>query len=266
MPPFEGFDPTNHLRGGSSLYDNIVEEVNTYSNEFKHQFQTSFKKMHHEDVVATRDIIVGKHPLYEPGSPEYDQFVGSDKPLSSPPSPLMQQQQLKLQQQQSIANDNSRGSSKQPKDRRETSQKKKRKNGSAPVCNTPEVALEWLDLFAGICLATSNRPKDFSENTCSVVDVSEQPPTWSRPVQKRNGQDGKEDEGPQSFVPSADPVIQTTPRVLYPIAKYPSRLDSARLVEQRRKFLENQVSFKPLRLDTHKPRKPKKIPVCVKGY
>ena len=264
MPPLEGFDPTN-LRGGSSLYDNIVEEVNTYSNELKQQFQISFNKIHHEDVVATRDIIVGKHPLYEPGTPEYDEFVvASDAPLTSPPLPLMQQQ---------LPSENKSGRSfQQPNTQRETNQKKRRKNVSAPGCNgsndcsTPEVALEWLDLFAGICLATSNRPKDFSENACSVVDVSEQPPTWSEPARKTNGQYEKEDEGPQSFVPSADPSSIQKTRVLYPIAKYPSRLNSPRLVEQRRKFLENQVSFKPLRFDGRKPRQPKKIPVYVKGY
>ena len=247
-----------NLRGRSSLYDNIVEDVHTYSSELKQQFQISFQSKHREDVVATRDIIVGKHPLYEPGTPEYDEFVlGNDDVASSP---------LMMQQAQSGESDPNGRDSKYSRDQRETNQKKRRKKGLAPpVCSN----LEWLDLFAGICLATSNRTKYSPEHTCGGVTDVEQMATWSAQAQVRTkDQDEKEEEEPQMFGESpsspTNPAIQQI-RVLYPIAKYPSRLNSPRLVEQRRKFLENQVSFKPLRLEARKPRKPKQKTMYVKS-
>ena len=284
MPPLEGFDGSTNLQGGSSLYENIVGEVNTYSNELKHQFQISFTKIQNEDIAATRDIIVGKHPLYEPSSPEDEEFiVGNDaRSESSSSSLLMQEKQQQQQQQQQqpeqqpeqqLFENNDGRPSRQSGVQKETYQKKRRQNGS-PIgctdnsgCNTRDVALEWLDLFTGICLATSNRGSpNGSKNTHDAVDAPcQQPPTWSDPVRMTNCQDEKEDEGSQSFVPLEDPMIQKA-RILYPIAKYPSRLNSPRLVQQRRKFLEDQVSFKPLRLDARKPRKAKNVPVCVKGF
>ena len=235
MPPFEGLDAMN-LRRRSSLYDNIVDEVNSYGSGLKERFHISFHS-NREDVVATRDIIVGKHPLYEPGTPEWDKFVlGKEEEAQ-------EQHEEEYQELEELLHPDKTEDSAWQKE-----QRKRPSNGKPHGCQNPSDVLEWLEMFTTMCVAPK-APKNCSGwTTDDIVEPREE--EMKAEVQR---------------MPSAqsDDTSLPTPsmyknRVLYPIAKYPSRLDSQRLVEQRRKFLESQINFKPLRLESRKPRKPKK--------
>jgi len=48
-------------------------------------------------------------------------------------------------------------------------------------------------------------------------------------------------------------------RTVYPIAKYPARLNSPYLVQQRRKSLEKEFTFRPLCEEEHLRKKPRRI-------
>lgn len=230
MPPFEGFDPTN-LRQGTSLYDNLLDDVQTYSSELKERFHISFQS-HQEDVVATRDIIVGNHPLYEPGTPEWERFVlGKDAPGQDEAGPLKNQQ---IKSNQSLPQD-------EPKKRQRPNEKTPPQN-----CSSAADVMEWVEIFTGLCMAPKNASRECARWT--DVDKTESPPEDSM------GEILEEEKSA-----SQPDLSALKSRVLYPIAKYPSRLDSERLVEQRRKFIENRVNFKPLRLERRIPRKPKKV-------
>ena len=236
MPPFEGFEPIN-LRQASSLYDNIVDEVNTYSNGLTGKFHISFQHHAREDVVATRDIIVGKHPLYEPGTPEWDEYVlGKEQE---------QKQQEEPQEEQEVR---STGKNETSTNRKQSGKRSasERTEGSTG-CQNPSDALEWLEMFTAMCLVPKP-PRSCAGWTTDDLEPREEEVTPEEVMMRKRSVQSDDASLPR-------PVN----RVLYPIAKYPSRLDSQRLVAQRRKFLENQINFKPLRFESRKPRKPKKF-------
>ena len=227
MPPFEGFD-TSSLRHGASLYDNLVDEVNTYSNGLREKLQLSFATHFSEDVVATRDIMLGRHPLDEPDTPERDEWesvLGKDRVASGE-----EKEDFEMPSWRKFA-------------RKQPHQNETHRRVS---CNNPAQVLEWLELFIGMC-GTSPASRNYSTwpNDDEEVHLCT-PPTKTRP------------KPPVQLEERVllKPIPQRN-RVLYPIAKYPSRLNSPRLVEQRRRFLEKQINFKPLRPEVRKPRKSK---------
>lgn len=259
MPPFEGFEPIN-LRQGSSLYDNIVDDVNSYRNGLKGKVHISVHSTR-EDVVATRDIIVGQHPLYEPGTPEWDEYVlGKDQTIQEE---QQNHQETKEEQYESFPsrNEKSRPTSKQ-RDRGNRSSSRRR-SGSTSGCQNPSALLEWLEMFTTMCVAVKP-PKNCS--TWTTDDMEPYVEELKNKVQRKPSVHS--DDGGAATTSSATRTTASLPtptihknRFLYPIAKYPSRLDSQRLVEQRRKFLQNQIDFKPLHLENvySKSRKSKKF-------
>ena len=246
MPPFEGLDAMN-LRRRSSLYDNIVDEVNSYGSGLKERFHISFHS-NREDVVATRDIIVGKHPLYEPGTPEWDEYVlGKDREMHYHLHQQHQQEHLDIAEEKT----ETPPPMQRQDDKTNTSQNSS--NGSNASCNAPADVLEWLEIFTGMCLAPQNPKSSAPWSEPKETDASQN--TRKVPVVPVRHTHNVEDADAM-----LKPIAQRA-RVLYPIAKYPSRLNSPRLVEQRRRFLENQIDFKPLRSEMRKPRKPRKYDV-----
>jgi hypothetical protein len=230
MPPLEGFD-ANSLRRGSSLYDTIVDDVNIYGvvvlKEKGLQTTVAFHP-YREDVVATRDIIVGQHPLCEPDT----------SPETTPEAPgwedfvLGKKDRATLVSRQGVTNVNAKA----PALTAESKNKRaKRTQTPQPTCKNPSDVLDWLEAFTGLCLMEKHA-KDFTshcgtqEHTVSAAGADDKTTPLVRPTPIRN-------------------------RVLYPIAKYPSRLDSTRLVEQRRRFLANQINFKPVGFETRRQRK-----------
>jgi hypothetical protein len=217
MPPLEGFDASS-LRRGSSLYDNIVDEVNIYGVGLKEKIQTTVAfRPYREDVVATRDIIVGQHPLCEPDTLEWEEFV-----LGKGRATLEGRQEGGVDAKESAPALTAESTNKRTKT-------------PEPTRKNPSDLLDWLEAFTGICLMEKHA-KDFASHCGTQVHS----------------------------VPAAcadektTPLVRPTPirnRVLYPIAKYPSRLDSTRLVEQRRRFLANQINFKPVGFETRRQRK-----------
>lgn len=250
MPPFEGFDPIN-LRQASSLYDNIVDEVNSYSSGLKGKFQISFHSSR-EDVVATRDIIVSKHPLYEPGTPEWDEYVLGKARAA---------EEQKQQEEQSIKAEVHPNDTKQTSSNSKKHGKRSNRGRFGPSgCQNPSDALEWLEMFTTMCSVPKPPPNC---STWTAHDLEPREEEMKTEVRRKFSMQTEVHRTPsmqnEDVVGSMPKPFIHKNRVLYPIAKYPSRLDSQRLVEQRRKFLENQINFKPLGLDTRKPRKPKKI-------
>ena len=82
--------------------------------------------------------------------------------------------------------------------------------------------MDLLDIFTNLCVCETNRPK--------------MAPTRS----KKTTAAGKR-------------------RTVYPIAKYPARLNSPYLVQQRRKSLEEKFTFRPLPEEEHLRKKPRRI-------
>lgn len=238
MPPFEGVDPTN-LRQTSSLYDNLLDEVQTYSTGLKERFHISFHSYQQQDVVATRDIIVGKHPLYEPGTPEWDEYVVGQHSSVSPES---SENKPTREHPSSTTATATATTKEEPKKRQRTLPK-----GPPQSCANASDVMEWVEIFTGLCMAPKHEPTECVVNL-AAVDKGEPPEELV---------EEKEEEVPRrEFQPD---IAALKNRVLYPIAKYPSRLDSQRLIEQRRRFIESRVNFKPLRLEKRKVRKtPKK--------
>jgi hypothetical protein len=275
MPPLETSFEASSLRHGSSLYDNLAHQVNAlYLNASREKLQLAFSSKSMEDVVATREILVGKHPLADPETPEWDECVlGKEQklsqllPYSSPPfsssSPLSERRKhpSTTSEKRRIPSWRKFGTSTNAKNNNHH----RSADNSIPrvnhkfACHAPANVLEWLELFTGICNAggtTSSSTKtnvesdgDMEDMTTDGISVKKSSPLRQTPIVST-------DMLRQSAVHESDDtvsdLVQPVPRtknrnrVLYPIARYPSRLNSPRLGQQRRKFLEKQVNFKPL--------------------
>lgn len=260
MPPFEGFDPIN-LRQASSLYDNFVDEVNTYSSGLTRRFHISIHS-NRQDVVATRDIIVGKHPLCEPGTPEWDEYVLGKQQGNTTTNQEQKQQEPRPRESPRVRSPDAASSRSSKKHRKQPGSARSQggrrgTSNSTSGCENPSDAMEWLEMFTTMCLAPKARRTSCAGWTTDDIFEPYEEEMKTPEVHRKPSSVHSDDDSNRSL--PKFPATQQKNRVLYPIAKYPSRLDSQRLVAQRRKFLENQINFKPLRLDTRKPRKPKKF-------